>query len=166
MAGNPVAPSGEKPAPQRRPKIADRPLDGFFQARAQREVRGDRGRERTAGPVSRAGFDPTVLEDAEASAVPEEVADPVPGVVPPLDEHRAGAEPGNALRCLAAVDVRSDLHPGERRRLGQVGRDEVAAGKEHPTEVSHSGKSEERRPPSGLEHRIENDVSRAVSPES
>jgi hypothetical protein len=154
-------------SPQGGADVADRPRDGFLETEAEREVRGDRRRERATRAMRRARRDPAALEDAERVALPEEVPDLAAGDVPSRHEDRAGPEVNNLSRREGGVvNGLSRGHPGELRRLAPVGSDERAEGEELPAEDAEPVPGQQGESSARCEDRVQHDVFCAVTPET
>ena len=167
MRRRPGAAARVDASPQGGADVADRPRDGFLEVKPEREVRGDRRRERATRAMRGARRDAAVLEDPERVALPEEVPDPAAGGIPPRHQNRASPEIHYPLRGEREIVLGPHVgQPGEPRRLPTVGSDERAKGEELPAESAETipgqqGKSSGRR-----EDRVEHDVLRAMTPES
>jgi len=146
--------------------VADRPRHRFLEPEAEREVRRDRRGERATRAVRGACRDAPSLEDAERSAAPEEVPDPLSGGVSSRHEHRAGPEIRNPARREREVVLGlGGSHPRQPGGLPAIGRDEVGERQELPLEGAQPLVGQEGEPSGRSEDRIQHHVLRAVTPE-
>jgi hypothetical protein len=107
--------------------------------------------------------DPTVVEDPEPAAVPQNVADPVARAVAPGDQNRARAEIRDPARRLGPVGLVADRDSCELRRLLEVRSHDVAQGQEAVAERPDAVAGKEPRPARRREDRVKDDVRRTVA---